>query len=223
MILYYESEGTANTVLDLYSVSEAQVTRRIKPSWATFSTLVGELWSKIRPPPAYVTAILNHIKTSTTAALLLHIPRSATSAAKACFLANLSRRCLFHRNWRNNQVQISPAKAISLPDEFPLHVRHRARRLPLEHDRTKCGSQTSFPTYNLLSSLPTAPSEPNHLCRGNMDERTPVHSEGYTYTRRASVSVLSSGSNNEWSKPALLIAIVDLWIFYFRSLACSAS
>ena len=63
MILYYEPDGTANAVLDLYSASEARVNMTMKPPWVmSWTTLADELWSKARPPPSCTGAILNHIR-----------------------------------------------------------------------------------------------------------------------------------------------------------------
>jgi len=129
------------------------------------------------------------------AVLLLHVPCSATSAAKACLL--------IHTLPVSPKLEEQSSPNFTFVGEghfFPGRVRHPRPSLPsstpLEHDGTKCGSQTSFAAYDLPSSLP--PSEPNRLYRGNIDERTPVHTEGYT--TRTSVPVLSFGPNNESSK-----------------------
>jgi len=215
MILYYEPEGKANTVLDLCSTSEARVTRRMKPARATLSTLAGF---------HHLLHMTQQSSTTSRPQLLLYF--YCTSLAPRMAL----RRFACSPAYPDAACVIEIGRTIK--SKFRFHRRrpflsgrvrhHRARRLTLERDQTKHGSQTPFPAYDLLSSLPTAPpSEPNRLCRGNTDERTPVRIE--SYTRRTSVSVLSSGSNNEWSKPALLVAIVDLRISDFRSLACSSS
>ena len=44
------------------------------------------------------------------------------------------------------------------------------------------------------------------------------YNRGCPWQSLTSMSVLSSGPNNEWSKPALLVAIVGLWMSYFMSL-----
>jgi len=67
--------------------------------------------------------------------------------------------------------------------------------MPLEHDPAKCGSQPSFHTYVLFSTLTTDPSELNRYWRANVSERTPVHTKGHI--RRVSVPVVSSGPNSE--------------------------
>jgi len=94
---------------------------------------------------------------------------------------------------------------VSRLDELANHLRHRSRRLPLEHDRTNV--QISSLSYRLRPPLvhtydPSKRTKPS-LTR-NMGEKTPIHTE--SLIRRASEPVSSSKPNNEWPRtcPACL-------------------